>query len=103
MIHRIILSRRLTIAAWIGLFCLNALKKKMLKQVSDGAVNQFYHTFCVEFVNMCHGLLCQLVRKRSHVHYLYFLCTGGEYYAPSSEGSISYLSCVEGGKVLSGR
>jgi hypothetical protein len=32
-----------------------------------------------------------------------FLCTGGEYYAPSSEGSISYLFCVEGGKVLSGR
>jgi hypothetical protein len=31
------------------------------------------------------------------------LCTGGEYYAPSSEGSISYFSGIEGGKVLSGR
>jgi hypothetical protein len=31
------------------------------------------------------------------------LCTGGEYYAPSSDGSIPYLSCVQGGKVIWGR
>jgi hypothetical protein len=34
---------------------------------------------------------------------LQILCTGGEYYAPSSEGSISYLFCVQGGKVMCGR
>ncbi len=47
-----------------------------------------------------HAVYFQSAEKETIFH---ILCTGGEYYAPSNEGSISYLFCVQGGKVMCGR